>query len=129
MSTKHPIISATGSSGAGTTSVRNTFGTDLPTPEYLKPRTALNEDEGLTQAKETSAVAGARRVPTELRMPTPAAGDAPSCATCGMLMARQLREHKRMFVRGKPIRASHHQLSRFLRDGRQGLGLAFRVRL
>ncbi len=38
--------------------------------EYLKPNTALNEEEVDPQAAEASA----------------AAGDAPSCSTCGMLM-------------------------------------------
>src|SRR6266404_3421731 len=38
--------------------------------EYLKPTSVLNEEEGATQA----------------RKPTSAAGDAPSCSTCGMLM-------------------------------------------
>ena len=55
-------------------------------PEYLKLRTVLNEEEGLTQTTEASGVAGAKGVPTQAGKPTSAAGDAPSCATCGMLM-------------------------------------------
>ena len=38
--------------------------------EYLKPTSVLNEEEVATQAHK----------------PTSAAGDAPSCSTCGMLM-------------------------------------------
>jgi len=54
--------------------------------EYLKPKTALNEEEVATQAVDASAVADARAMPTQARKPTSPAGDAPSCSTCGMLM-------------------------------------------
>lgn len=54
--------------------------------EYLKPNTALNEEEVDTQAAEASAVAGTTATPSQARKLTSAAGDAPSCSTCGMLM-------------------------------------------
>jgi ribonucleoside-diphosphate reductase alpha chain len=54
--------------------------------EYLKPNTALNEEEVDPQAAEASAVAGTTATPSQARKLTSAAGDAPSCSTCGMLM-------------------------------------------
>lgn len=54
--------------------------------EYLKPNTALNEEEVDPQAAEASAVAGTTATPSQARKLTAAAGDAPSCSTCGTLM-------------------------------------------
>lgn len=54
--------------------------------EYLKPNTALNEEEVDPQAAEASAVAGTTATPSQARKLTAAAGDAPACSTCGMLM-------------------------------------------
>jgi ribonucleoside-diphosphate reductase alpha chain len=62
------------------------LGGEFISSQYLKPKTALNEEDVAAEATAASAVAGAEGIPTQARKPTSEVGDAPSCATCGMLM-------------------------------------------
>ncbi len=55
-------------------------------PEYLKPRSAFNEEEVVTRGDGTWEVVSLKAVSAQARPPSAVTGDAPSCSTCGMLM-------------------------------------------
>jgi ribonucleoside-diphosphate reductase alpha chain len=55
-------------------------------PEYLKPRTVLPDQEGLRTVISSPAAIVVRANPTQPSDNSGTTGDAPSCPTCGMLM-------------------------------------------
>ncbi len=55
-------------------------------PEYLKPRTVLPDQEGLRTVISSPAAIVVRANPTQPSDHRSTTGDAPSCPTCGMLM-------------------------------------------
>jgi ribonucleoside-diphosphate reductase alpha chain len=54
--------------------------------EYLKPRSALSEEQVATRGDGASAVTTLKVISVPVRKPSSVVGDAPSCSTCGMLM-------------------------------------------
>lgn len=54
--------------------------------EYLKPRSALSEEGVAARGNGAAALVSPKSTSVQDRKPSSAAGDAPSCTTCGMLM-------------------------------------------
>lgn len=54
--------------------------------EYLKPRSALSEEGVATRGDGAAGLVSPKSIYVQDRKPSSAAGDAPSCTTCGMLM-------------------------------------------
>lgn len=54
--------------------------------EYLKPRSALSEEGVATRGNGAAALVSPKSTSVQDRKPSSAAGEAPSCTTCGMLM-------------------------------------------
>src|SRR6266849_4012222 len=54
--------------------------------EYLKPRSALSEEQVATRGDGASVVTSVKVISVPVRKPSSVVGDAPSCSTCGMLM-------------------------------------------
>src|SRR5260370_176106 len=54
--------------------------------EYLKPRSALSEEQVAAWGDGASVVASVKVISVPVRKPSSVVGDAPSCSTCGMLM-------------------------------------------
>ena len=55
-------------------------------PEYLKPRAALGDQEAVRRLSSAPAVNMGRPAPIQPSKNSDKIGDAPSCPTCGMLM-------------------------------------------
>ena len=62
------------------------LGGKLPSPEYLKSRTAISEHEGSQPATTAPSVSTNEREPGHRGNGSAKVGDAPSCPTCGLLM-------------------------------------------